>query len=307
MSYQVFRYCLVAFSAVLLGLPSYWLATRPSRPTSRLGMRGKKRQQGLLRNPTWAGIEPFVRWMGVRVNGVLPLSWWTKLDLRLTHAGDYLGMTADEAFGSMVASACVGALVIGMTVGEYSGLTAGLCVVPLGVVLGGAVPFVLIDNARTTRLRTIHRSLPFAIDLLALTMSAGFDFPGALRQIVERARLPEVLRDEFEYMQQQLQLGHTRAAVLREFASRAPHEIVKEFTQAVIQAEERGNPVAATIEIQARTARERRTILAENAAEDMKTKMVIPTFLMVGILMVLIGATAIIMFERLSGQMNVEG
>lgn len=306
MSHQALRYCIVVFAAILLGLPSYWLATRPSRPTSRLGMRGKKRQQGLLRNPTWAGVEPFVRWMGVRVNGVLPLSWWTKLDLRLTHAGDYLGMTADEAFGSMVASAFVGAVVVGFAVGEHSGLTVGLCAVPLGVVLGGAIPYIMIDNARAARLRTIHRSLPFAIDLLALTMSAGFDFPGALRQLVERARLPEALRDEFEYMQQQLQLGHTRAAVLREFSSRAPAEIVKEFTQAVIQAEERGNPVAATIEIQARTARERRTILAENSADDMKTKMVIPTFLMVGVLMILIGATAIMMFERLSGQLNVQ-
>lgn len=306
MSHQALRYCIVAFVALLLGIPSFWLATRPSRPTSRLGMRGKKRQQGLLRNPTWAGIEPFVRWMGVRVNGVLPLSWWNKLDLRLTHAGDYLGMTADEAFGSMVACGVAGAVVVALAVGDHSGLTAGLCVVPLGFALGGALPFLMIDAARAERLRTIHRSLPFAIDLLALTMSAGFDFPGALRQIVERARLPEALSDEFEYMQQQIQLGHTRAAVLREFASRAPAEIVKEFTQAVIQAEERGNPVAATIEIQARTARERRTTLAENSAEDMKTKMVIPTFLMVGVLMILIGATAIMMFERLSGQLNVQ-
>jgi tight adherence protein C len=305
MTHQAYRYLIVVFSLLVLGLPSYWLATRPSRPTSRLGMRGKKRQQGLLRSPSWAGIEPLVRWLGVRVNGVLPLSLFNKLDLRLTHAGDYLGMTADEAFGSMLASAVVGAIVAGLAVGENSGLSAGLCAIPFGILVGGAIPYFMIDSARVNRLRTIHRSLPFAIDLLALTMSAGFDFPGALRQLVERARLPEVLTDEFEYMQQQLQLGHTRAAVLREFAVRAPADLVKEFCFAVIQAEERGNPVAATIEIQARTARDRRTALAEKAAEDMKTKMVIPTFAMVAVLMILIGATALMMFERLSTQLNV--
>lgn len=306
MTYQAYRYCLMAFTALLLGLPSFWVATRPSRPTTRLGMRGKKRQQGLLRNPTWAAIEPFVRWMGVRVNGVLPLKWWTKLDLLLTHAGDYMGMTADEAFGSMVAGSIVGAAVFGLIFGHSDGIADGFTMLPLGFVLGATLPYWSIDSARVARFRTITRSLPFAIDLLALTMSAGFDFPGALRQLVERARLPEALSDEFEYMQQQLQLGHTRASVLRQFALRAPVELVKEFVHAVIQAEERGNPVAATIEIQARTARERRTTLAENAAEDMKTKMVFPLFAMTGILMILITVSTMILMDRASDAVKVQ-
>lgn len=299
MTHQALRYCIIAFVALLFGGSGYWLATRPSRPTSRLGMRGKKRQQGLLRNPTWALVEPFVRWMGVRVNGVLPLSWWSKLDLRLTHAGDFMGMTADEAFGLMIICGVLGGFATLVYVADERGLTQGLYALPVGILVSGAMPYLVIDDARAARFRTIRRSLPFAIDLLALTMSAGFDFPGALRQLVERARLPEVLRDELEYMQQQLQLGHTRAAVLRELSARTPTEIVKEFTHAVIQAEERGNPVAATIEIQARTARQRRTTEAENAADDMRTKMIFPVFAMTGVLMMIIGAAASLMVDRL--------
>jgi tight adherence protein C len=304
MSYPALRYCLIAFIAILLGAPSFWIATRPSRSTTRLGLRGKKRQQGLLRSPTWASFEPFVRWMGVRVNGVLPLSLWTRLDLRLTEAGDYLGMTPDEAFGSMVATGVVGAVVAGVVFTHENGLSAGLAVIPLGVLVGGAIPYLIIDAARTERLRTLNRELPTAIDLLALTMSAGFDFPGAIRQLVERARLAEPLRDELEYMLQQLQLGHTRAAVLHSFAERAPVEIVKEFCHAVIQAEERGNPVGSTIEIQARIARERRTALAEKAAEDMYMKLLIPTLVMMGILFVLVSTAATMMMDSVTDKLS---
>ena len=140
--------------------------------------------------------------------------------------------------------------------------------------------------------------LPNVIDLLALSRSAGLDFPGGLRQLVERSQLPEELRDELEYMLHQLQLGRTRAAVLRELAVRAPIEAVKELTQAITQAEERGNPVAAVLEIQATTSRTRRTNLAERAATDMKARMVLPTMILVGVGLTLIAVPSAMMLEK---------
>ena len=66
-------------------------------------MRGKKRQQGVMRSALFGSVEPFIRWMGARVNGVLPVKDVTKLDLFLTQAGDFYGLTADELAGTMVA------------------------------------------------------------------------------------------------------------------------------------------------------------------------------------------------------------
>src|SRR5262249_8281541 len=139
------------------------------------------------------------------------------------------------------------------------------------------------------------------IDLLALSMSAGLDFPGALRQLVERSQLPEAVRDELEYMLQQLQVGRTRAAVLRELASRAPIDAVKEFSQAIVQAQERGNPVAVVLEIQATTSRTRRSNLAERAASDMKARMVLPTMLLVGVGLMIIAIPSMMMLEKFTG------
>ena len=171
---------------------------------------------------------------------------------------------------------------------------------PLAAIVGGALPWLYVDARRIARFRTINRGLPNVIDLLALSMSAGLDFPGALRQLVERSQLPEVLRDELEWMLHQLQLGRTRAAVLRELAARAPIEAVKELTQAITQAEERGNPVAAVLEIQATTSRTRRTNLAERAATDMKARMVLPTMLLVGVGLTLIAVPSAMMLDKLT-------
>lgn len=302
MTYELYRHGIVAFTALVIGAPTLWLASRPSRSSSRLGMRGKKRQQGLLRSPTWAMIEPFVRWMGARVNGVLPLQTVTKLDELLTQAGDYLGMTADELFGCMVASAVGCATVVGSILFAV-GVKSAAAIVPIAALVGGALPYLVVDAARTDRLRTINRTLPNAIDLLALSMSAGLDFPGALRQLVERSKLPEAMRDELEYMLQQLQLGRTRAAVLRELASRAPTDAVRELAQAIIQAEDRGNPVAGVLEIQATTSRTRRSNLAERAANDMKAEMVLPTMMLIGVGLTLIAVPSAMMLENLSGGM----
>ena len=300
LDYSVYRWSIVAFTARVLGAPSLWVATRPSRETTRLGMRGKKRQQGLLRNPSFATIEPLLRWMGARVNGVLPLESLEKLDTMLTHAGDWFGLTADELFGAMVASGFAGAA-LGTSVLFFAETRTAILASFSSALVFGAIPYLMADSAKTTRLRTVNRSLPIAIDLLALSMSAGLDFPGALKQLVERSKLPEAMRDELEYMLQQLQLGRTRAAVLRELAARTPTDGVRELAQAVIQAEERGNPVAAVLEIQATTSRTRRSNLAEKAANDMKARMVLPTMMLIGVGLMLIAIPSAMMLEKFSG------
>lgn len=297
MSHVTLRWAVLGFVALVMGLPSFWVASRPSRATSRLGMRGKKRQQALLRSPTWASAEPFVRWMGARVNGVLPPENEARLDDLLTHAGDWRGLTADELAGMMVACGVALAL-LGSLLGLAFGAKAIVIACPILLVSGAMIPWLVVDSAKVTRLRTINRTLPNVIDLLALSMSAGLDFPGAVRQLVERSQLPDAVRDELDYMLQQLQLGRTRAAVLRELAIRTPIDGVREFSQAIIQAEERGNPVAAVLEIQATTSRTRRSNLAEKAASDMKARMVLPTMMLVGVGLMLIAMPSAMMLEK---------
>jgi tight adherence protein C len=163
---------------------------------------------------------------------------------------------------------------------------------------------VIVDNARVERFCAINRGLPYAIDLMALSMSAGLDFPGALSQVVHKAKANEALKDELGYILQQFHLGRTRAQVLKELSARVPIEAVSEFVHALLQAEERGTPVANALEIQASTARVRRANLAETAASDMRGKMVMPTMMIIGVSMTLIAIPSTMMIDKITGGMK---
>jgi tight adherence protein C len=149
------------------------------------------------------------------------------------------------------------------------------------------------ESAR--RLKQINRGLPFAVDLMALAMSAGLDFPGAIRQVVEKSSDPEdALIEELTRILQELQLGRTRRQALLEFGARAPTNQVTEFVNAVIQAEERGNPVADVLQIQAGVSRQRRSVMAEETAAKAGVQMVGPLFLLFGCIMLLVVAPIVI-------------
>ena len=71
--------------------------------------------------------------------------------------------------------------------------------------------------------------------------------------------------------------------------------------RALLQAEERGSPVANALEIQAGAARIRRANLAENAASDMKGKIVLPTMMIVGVSMMLIAVPSAMLIDKMAG------
>jgi tight adherence protein C len=290
------RGIIIAYTALITGGSTLWLALRPSRPASRLGMRGLKRQRALL-DPWWASVEPLVRWGGVRVSGILDDKTRNKLDKDLTYAGDYLGITVDEYFAMLVMMGLTGGtlgIIATLVLGKY------LFLVPLGAAIGAFLPHMAVDGARVQRFIEMNRGLPYAIDLMALSMSAGLDFPGSIHQVVSKAKANLTLKDELGYMLQQFQLGRTRAQVLNEFRERVPIEAVREFVHALLQAEERGTPVANVLEIQASTARIRRSNLAEAAASDMRGKMVLPTMMLAGVGMALVAIPSTMMVDRMT-------
>ncbi|MBX3263050.1 MAG: type II secretion system F family protein [Labilithrix sp.] len=256
---------------------AYAIASAPTRVANRLGLRGLKRQRVLAQNELWAGIEPLVRWLGVRVSGILTDEQRAELDRQIGLAGDYMGLTADEYLALSLLSAVGGAIVgaLGGFVLELGGIA-----LIVGVMLGGAMPYMQISGVAQERLKNVGRGLPYVIDLMALSMGAGLDFPGAVRQVVEKSSNPDdPLVEEFTLILQTMNLGRTRKEALLEFARRAPVETVTEFVNSLVQAEERGNPVAEVLTIQATVSRTRRSVRAEEAAAKAGVQMVGPLML----------------------------
>ncbi len=284
--YQGLRYVFIGATSLALFAAVYAMASAPSRVASRLGMRGLKRQRALENNPAWGQIEPLVRWLGVRVSGILSESFRERASKQLALAGDFLGLTPDEYVALSILSFLAGML-FGAVAGQLSGMGTTMFII-VGPV-GAALPYLAVSGEADRRLRQINRGLPYVIDLLALAMSAGQDFPGAIRQVVEKSSDPnDALVEELGRMLQELGLGKTRKAVLLAFNERAPLESVAEFVNAVVQAEERGNPVADVLLIQASVSRMRRSVKAEDAAAKAGVAMVGPLFLLFFCIMLLV-------------------
>jgi|APMed6443717190_1056831.scaffolds.fasta_scaffold00997_2 tight adherence protein C len=286
LSFEVLRYLFIGTLTSALAIATYAVAAAPSRVANRLGMRGLKRQRALADNPAWAQVEPLVRWLGVRVSGVLEDPLRGKMDRQLALAGDYLGMTPEEYLALSLLSTLGGAA-FGAVAGYMldMGFVLALATAPVG----SALPYFAVSGEQTRRMKQINRGLPYAADLLALAMSAGQDFPGAVRQVVDKSSDPDdALVEEFTRILQELQVGMTRRQALLGFADRAPLESVSEFVSAIVQAEERGNPVAEVLQIQAGVSRMRRSVKAEEAAAKAGVQMVGPLFLLFFCIMLLV-------------------
>jgi tight adherence protein C len=175
----------------------------------------------------------------------------------------------------------------------------GDMVVTAGVLGGAAMPYMRISSSAADRLKEVNRRLPYAIDLLALAMGAGLDFPGSVRQVVEKAgNATDPVVEEFTLILQALQLGRTRRMALEGFAERCPADSVVEFVGALIQAELRGNPVAEALRIQADVARRKRTVNAEEAAARAGVQMIGPLVLVFMCILILIVAPIVMRIQQ---------
>jgi tight adherence protein C len=282
----ILGYLFIGCWAAAIFAIAFGVASAPSSPSSPLGLRGLKRQRVLATNDSWAAVEPLIRWMGVRVSGIMTPNQRAKLDDQIALAGDWMGITAEEYLGLIVLSG-FGCAMGGALLGYLTNLL-GLLTMILGL-LGLALPYMQISGAAQDRLKDVSRGLPYAIDLMSLAMGAGLDFPGAVRQVVQKSSNPEdPMVEEFTLIMQSLNLGRTRKDVLAEFARRAPVDAVKEFCSSLIQAEERGNPVAEVLQIQATGSRTRRSVRAEELAAKAGVAMVGPLMLVFTAIMMLI-------------------
>ncbi len=271
----VFRLFGTLAIAGAVALAVYTLLSTPSRPASRLGLRGLKRQRALAASELWASIEPIVRWIGIRVSRLLSDTARTKIDNSISLAGDYMGLTADEYLALSILGSVVG-IAFGAMVGNTLFGSAGFGAL-FGAFIGAVYLQQQVAAAGQERIKQSGRSLPYMIDLMSLSMGAGLDFPGAIRQVVEKASSPDdAMVEEFTLILQTINLGVTRKDALNELARRLPADSVIEFVNALIQAEERGNAVSDALSIQAGVARTRRSVRAEEAAAKAGAAMIGP-------------------------------
>jgi len=235
----------------------------------------------------FASFEPILRFLA-GILGPMPLnsvrSHLEKTELK--RSGYCLGMTADEYLAISLTSGVILGTIAALFA-KYSG--AGMTLVVPCVAFGLVLPKIQVQEITRKRAKVITRGLPHSIEIAALCMGAGLDFPGALRMLVQaESNSDNPLTQEFGSILEELELGHTRRQALVNFAGRVRTPAVRDFVNAVVQAEQKGNPLARVLQVQGRMLNMRRSVAAEEAAARAGVLMMGPMVLLLACILLLL-------------------
>lgn len=197
-----------------------------------------------------------------------------QLQQLLNEAGWYK-VTLSQVAARVVAGTIFG-LALGFSLCAY--FRSFSLVFVAGVVLmtciGAYYPLSQIKMAVKARKVKIQKALPDLLDMLASTVQAGLALNAALASAQEVARGP--LGEELKAVLSEVRLGRSLAEALKSMAGRVRQQQLSTTVTAIVQAEKLGSNLTQVLEELANEVRDRRMTRAEEIANLMPTKMVIP-------------------------------
>jgi tight adherence protein C len=140
--------------------------------------------------------------------------------------------------------------------------------------IGMYIPFSQLKSAAVARKIAVTKALPDLLDMLSSTVQAGLAFNAALASSQETAM--GALGEEIRAVLSEVRLGRSRSDALKSMAARVRVEQLSTTVTAIVQAERLGSNLANVLEELAEETRNRRMVRAEEIANLMPTKMVIP-------------------------------
>lgn len=198
-----------------------------------------------------------------------------KLQSRLDVAGNPTAWTVERALSLKG---------FGLLLGAGLGVLLGSG--PLGVLMavgfaaaGFFLPDVLIYNSGLKRQQQLNRTLPDSMDLLTISVEAGLGFDAALSQVAQNTDGP--LSGEFFRVLQEMQIGKSRAEAFRGLAERTTVPELRAFVSSLVQADQFGIPIANVLREQSREMRVKRRQRAEEKAQKVPVKIMVPLVLFI--------------------------
>ncbi|MET0385157.1 MAG: type II secretion system F family protein [Polyangiales bacterium] len=293
----------LGLSGISVSLAVYVMLVQPLLAAPLHGLRGLKRARARSAADGFRRVEPLMRWVAARISPFLSRPGQLALQQKITIAGEVWGLWPSELRALAVLSA-LGSAAIGVI--WVKAFDMGWPYAVLLGALGFALPELQLSSTANKRVRAISRRLPHIVDLLVLSLSAGLDFPAALRQVVERSSDPESEAiEELGLVLEELKLGTTRRQALEELAQRVPCDEVRDLVAATVQSEEQGTPLAIVLGTQATTSRQRRSTRAEELASKASTALILPLVLIFMSLMILVVGPTVL--DALRGSRGLGG
>ena len=164
------------------------------------------------------------------------------------------------------------------------------------IVAGLIIPRFWLKIRATARKKRILRTLPDAVDLIAMCVNAGLDFSLAVKWVVDKSK-PGPLIEEFSFFLLETKVGKTRRQALKDMAKRIELPEMNSFTRALVQAERLGAPIEAALNRLADDIRDMRFRRAEKEALLAPLKMLIPLiFFIMPVVAIVVGGPVILQF-----------
>jgi tight adherence protein C len=146
--------------------------------------------------------------------------------------------------------------------------------------LGFYAPNIYVSNRMGKRQKSIKRAWPDALDLMLICVESGVSMEAAMRRVAEEMgeQSPE-LAEEMVLTTAELSFLQDRRTAFENLGLRTQLDNVKSVTQALIQAERYGTPMAQALRVLAQEGRDERMNAAEKKAAALPPKLTVPMIL----------------------------
>ena len=175
-----------------------------------------------------------------------------------------------------------------------------LSLIPVLGLVGFYYPDLWVSGKIQQRQKEIIMSMPFSVDMLALSVEAGLDFVAAMAKVIEKAK-KNALTEEFENVIREIKIGASRAEALRNLAWRVDLIQISSFCATLIAADSVGASIGPILKSLALEIRQKKSAEVEKAGATAATKILFPMMFLI-IPSVLVIVFAPIVLEMIVGK-----
>ncbi len=237
-------------------------------------------------------VQPLVRSVTRKVNGLLPSSFSERIEFALLQGG--VKMKPGQFM--VVVGIMMGIFpILGILFAASSGLgfQGYLIAFAVGLGMGGYLPRFWLLGRIKKRKKEIWRALPDAFDLVTASVEAGLGIDAAFTRVIDKVTGPFAV--ELTRAMTEIQMGRSRRDAFTDLAERTGVDELRSLINAVVQAESMGISIGSVIRVQTGVIRTKRRQKAEEQAFKAPIKMVFPLVLFIfPAIMVVIGGPAVI-------------